>query len=112
MELIKYSKEVIAKFIDTDGTIKKFGLGTDSLTKTDDELRILAQQKYDEAKLREANPPPPSYQELRQKEYLAQGITEKEMIVALWEWQVEGRMESKDLLQSKRGAIKLKYPKG
>lgn len=53
------------------------------------------------------NPPPLTYQELRQKEY----PSTDDMVVALWEWQVEGRIESKDLLQAKRETIKLKYPK-
>lgn len=110
MELIKNDKEVIAKFKDEKGNIYKIGLGSDSLTKTDDQLKILAQQKYDEIKYLEANPPippPPSYQELRKKEY----PSIDDMVVALWEWQVEGRKESKDLLQAKREAVKLKYPK-
>ena len=112
MELIKYPTEVIAKFKDIDGTIRKFGLGADSLIKSDNELKILAQQKYDEAKFREANPLPPTVQELREKEYLAQGITDHEMNVALWEKVVENRSESANAIQIKREAVKTKYPKG
>ena len=66
MELIRYEAEVIAKFKEAGRTFK-IGLGTDSLTKTDKELEAIAQQKYDAIKVREANPPPPSYQELREK---------------------------------------------
>ena len=47
------------------------------------------------------------YKEDRQKEY----PSISEMIVALWEKVVENRQESSDELQSKRTAIKNKYPK-
>lgn len=111
MELIKNKNEVIAKIVDEQG-IYKIGLGVDSLMKSDDELKTIAQQKYDAIKFREANPPPPTYQELREKEYLAQGITEKEMIIALWEKIVEGKSIEAGKLQAERLAIKQKYPKG
>lgn len=68
----------------------------------------LAIEKYNAIKFREANPTPPSYQELRKKEYPSIG----DMVIALWEWQVEGRNEAKNILQIKREAVKLKYPKG
>jgi len=74
------------------------------LVETTEQLAI---EKYNAIKFREANLPPPSYQELRKKEY----PSTDDMIVALWEWQVEGRMESKDLLQAKRETVKTKYPK-
>ncbi len=110
MELIRYSTEVIAKFIDETG-IHKIGLGLDSLNKTDAELEALALTKYNEIKYLEQNPPAPSYQVLREKEYLSQGITEKEMIVALWEKVIENRPQAANDLQAKREQIKTKYPK-
>lgn len=67
----------------------------------------LALEKYNAIKYREANPPKPSYEELRLKEY----PTPHEMTVALWESVVEGRPEAKDLLQAKRIVVKEKYPK-
>ncbi len=113
MELTKYPAEIIAKFVDGKNNIYKIGLGADSLTKSDSELQILAQQKYNEIKFREANPsspPPPTVQELREKELdIVSPIPE--MVVALWEKIVEGRSEASNLLQVKREAIKLKYPK-
>lgn len=72
----------------------------------------LAIEKYNAIKFREANPPPPTVQELREKEYLSQGITEKEMVVALWERFVENRPEASNLIQQKREIVKLKIPKG
>lgn len=67
----------------------------------------LAIQKYNEIKYREANPPLPSYQELRRNEYPALS----ELIVALWEKVVENRPELAIELQSKREEVKQKYPK-
>ena len=55
---------------------------------------------------------PPTVQELREKEYLAQGITEKEMIVAVYEDLYEGRPEARIALQAKRMIVKDKIPKG
>ncbi|MFA5803659.1 MAG: hypothetical protein WC879_03355 [Melioribacteraceae bacterium] len=111
MEFIKYTTEVIAKFKDEDGTIYKIGLGTDSLTKTDSELKILAQQKFDEIKFREANPLPPTVQELRKKELdIVSPIDE--MVIAIWERIVENRPEASNLIQQKREIVKLKIPKG
>ena len=75
------------------------------LTEATEELAI---EKYNAIKFREANPPPPSYQELRAKEYPS---TDK-LVVALWELVVEKRPETANELQAKRELIKLKYPKG
>jgi hypothetical protein len=47
----------------------------------------------------------------RHNAYLRMGITLPEMIVALWEYIVEGRPEALDTLQIKRLKIKNKYPK-
>ncbi|MBM4172517.1 MAG: hypothetical protein FJ214_11665 [Ignavibacteria bacterium] len=47
------------------------------------ETEELAIAKYNEIKFREANPLPPTYTELRQKEYLEKGITPDKMIIAL-----------------------------
>lgn len=64
-------------------------------------------EKYNAIKYREANPPPPSYQVLREKEM----PSEHDLIVALWEHVVENRPEEKDKLQTQRVTIKQKYPK-
>ena len=74
------------------------------LTEATEELAI---EKYNAIKFREANPPKPSYKELRVKEY----PSTDELIVALWELVVENRPEASNLLQAKRELIKLKYPK-
>lgn len=74
------------------------------ITEATEELAI---QKYNEIKYREVNPPPPSYTELRRAEY----PSADELIVALWEKVVEGRPEAAADLQTKREAIKAKYPK-
>ena len=111
MELKRDKTEVIAKFIDEKGSIYKIGLGANSFEKSDNKLKIIAQQKYDEIKFREANPSPPSCQELRKKEYFEQGITTEALIIASWEDVVEKRPEARIALQTKREAIKLKYPK-
>lgn len=75
------------------------------LTEATEELAI---EKYNGIKYREANPPPPTYQELRAKEY----PSTDELIVALWELIVEKRPETANELQAKREAVKQKYPKG
>ena len=49
--------------------------------------------------------------ELRQKEYLAKGLTPDKLIVALWEKVVEGRPEEADKIQAERIAIKQQIPK-
>jgi len=67
----------------------------------------IAIEKYNEIKFLEANPPKPSYQELRRNEYPALN----ELIVALWEKVIENRPELANELQSKREEIKEKYPK-
>jgi len=103
--------EIIAKFKDDFGNIYKIGLGIESLNKTDKELEELATAKYNEIKYREANPPKPTYVELRQKEYIAKGVTEDKMIVALWEKVVENRNQSANDLQTIREQIKTKFPK-
>ena len=107
-EIKKDLIDVIVKCQDEKG-IYKIGLGIIELA--DEELQPIAQIKYDAIKLKEANPPPPTFQELREREYLLQGITEKEMVVALWEKIVEGRTESADAIQVKREAVKAKIPK-
>ena len=71
----------------------------------------LAIQKYNEIKYREANPLPPTTEELRQKEYLAKGLTPEKLIIALWEKVVEGRPEEADKIQAERIAIKQQIPK-
>ena len=106
MEFIKYDTEIIARWEDETG-IHKLGLGSESWNKNDLELKIIAQQKYDEIKFREANPPAPSYKELRAKEY----PRTDELVVALWELVVEKRPETANELQAKREAVKQKYPK-
>lgn len=78
------------------------------LTEATEELAI---KKYNEIKYREANPLPPSYKELRAKEYLAKGLTPDKLIVALWEKVVEGRPEEADKIQAERIAVKDKFPK-
>ena len=78
------------------------------LTEATEELAI---QKYNEIKYKEANPPLPTTEELRRKEYLAKGLTPDKLIVALWEKVVEGRPEEADKIQAERIAIKDKYPK-
>ena len=110
MELKKYDTEIIAKFRDDKGTYK-IGLGSESLKMTDEELEALATQKYNEIKYREANPLPPTYQELRAKEYLAKGLTTDKLIIALWEKVVENRPEEADKIQAERIAIKQQIPK-
>ena len=107
-EIKKDLIDVIVKCQDEKG-IYKIGLGV--LDKPDAELQIIAQQKYDAIKLKEANPPLPTYQELRAKEYLAQGITIDKMVIAIWERVVENRSEAANLLQAKREAVKAKIPK-
>lgn len=61
MELIKYDTEVIAKFQDENGNIYKIGLGADSLTKTNKELKQLALEKYNSIKFMEIDLLPPGY---------------------------------------------------
>lgn len=78
------------------------------LTEATEQLAI---EKYNTIKFREANPSPPSYQELREKEYLAKGITIDKMTIALWEKVVEGRSEETDKIQVEREAVKVKIPK-
>lgn len=109
MEIIRAETEVIAK-IKTD-KVYRIGLGAEALNLSDEECIKLGEQRYAEIKNLEANPPPPSYSELRQKEYIEQGITEKEMIVALWERVIENRPEASNKLQFIREQIKAKYPK-
>lgn len=107
MVFIRNETEVVAKFTDERNNIFKIGLGSDSLLKSDDELKELAIAKYNEIKFLEANPLKPSYQELRRNEY----PTPSELIVALWEKVIENRPELANELQSKREEIKEKYPK-
>lgn len=71
-----------------------------------------ALQKYNEVKYREANPPKPTIEEQRKKEYFEKGLTPEKLIIALWEKIVEGRSEEADKLQAERLAVKQKYPKG
>ena len=99
---------MVAKCQDEKG-IYKIGLGIIELA--DEELQPIAQIKYEAIKLREANPSLPTYQELRAKEYLAQGITIDKMVIAIWERVVENRPEASNLLQAKREAVKAKIPK-
>lgn len=47
----------------------------------------------------------------RESEYIKEGCTEKELIVALWEKVVENRPEAADALEVKRQAVKIKIPK-
>lgn len=111
MEIIRYDTDVIAKIVDTNNSIYKIGLGAEALNLTDDECIKLAEERFAEIKYREAHPLPPSYTELRSKAYIEQGITEKELIVALWERVVENRPEASNKLQFIREQIKAKYPK-
>lgn len=53
----------------------------------------------------------PEYIKSRVKDYKEQGITERELIVALWEDIVENRPEAKNIIQAKRLAIKINHPK-
>jgi hypothetical protein len=66
MTLERHGDEVIAVITDSKG-IYKIGLG---MTNSPDAvLMSLATEKYNQIKYRESNPLPPSYQELRAKEY-------------------------------------------
>jgi len=105
------SSNVLAKIIDENNKIYKIGLGIENKDKSNTELEGIAIEKYNEIKFREANPPPPPVQELREKEYLAQGITIDKTTIALWERVVENRPEASNLLQAKREAVKAKIPK-
>ncbi|MEW6506415.1 MAG: hypothetical protein AB1432_01585 [Bacteroidota bacterium] len=107
MVFTRNQSEVIVKFTDEGNNIFKIGLGSESLSKSDDDLKELAIEKYNEIKYRELNPPAPSYTELRRAEY----PSTDEMIVALWEKVVEGRNEEAERLQAKRVEVKEKYPK-
>jgi len=100
--------EVTVNFISEEGHIT-IGLGKDE--SKDDAIIVTALAKYDEILYNKANPPKPSYIELRQKEYLAQGATIDKMIVALWEKVVENRNQSANDLQTIREQIKTKFPK-
>jgi len=51
--------------------------------------------------------PIPTYEDLRRAEY----PSTDELIIALWEKVIEGRPESATILQAKREAVKIKYPK-
>jgi hypothetical protein len=51
--------------------------------------------------------PEPTYQEKRRAEY----PSTEELIVALWEKDIEGRPETSIALEEKRKVIKKKYPK-
>ena len=55
----------------------------------------------------EAMKPIPTYEDLRRAEY----PPTDELIIALWEKVVEGRPESATILQAKREAVKIKFPK-
>lgn len=59
------------------------------------------------AKVVAAHNPNPSYDELRQWEY----PSVDELVFALWERVIELRPELSNVLQAKREAIKVKYPK-
>ncbi len=107
IKIIKYDSDIIGHITEDSGNIYKIGLGIENKNKTNKELEELILLKYNELKYRDANPSPPSFQVLRQKEY----PSTNEMIVALWEDLVEGRPDEKNKLQTKREAIKLKYPK-
>ena len=102
MELIRLANEVIAKFKD-ENEIIKIGLGCDSLTKTDVELKTLANQKYADILYRRDNPWPPTYRELRQKEYPS---IQEQLDMMYWD-SVNGTNKWRDLITS----IKAKFPK-
>ena len=107
-EIKKDLIDVVAKCQDENG-IYKIGLGIIELA--DEELQPIAQIKYDAIKLKEANPPPPTFQELREEEYLVRGITPDKMTIALWEDVVEKRPEARIAIQTEREAVKTKYSK-
>lgn len=56
IKIIRYETEAVAEMKDAKGNGYIIGLGADALNKTDAELKTLAQQKYDEIKLKEALP--------------------------------------------------------
>ena len=47
----------------------------------------------------------------RENEYIKEGCTEKELIIALWERVVEGRPEASAALETKRQAVKIRIPR-
>lgn len=65
--IIRFEKEVIARYEDEEG-IHKLGLG-EIVDKTDAECIELAKKQIAVNLDRKNNPLPPSYQELRAKEY-------------------------------------------
>lgn len=56
-------------------------------------------------------PPDASVEELRKEEYNKRGVTLENMIVALWEAQVEGKSEALEELQAIRAQVKEDIPK-
>lgn len=111
MNIVINKFERLIKIVD-EGAVYKIGFDENYFNKTEKEIKELAISKYNEIKYREANPLPPTYQELRAKKYLAKGLTTDKLIVALWEKVIENRPESANELQSKREEVKKKYPKG
>ena len=54
---------------------------------------------------------PTAYAVQRKKKYVADGVTSESLIVALWEYVVEGRSEAMDSIQAKRLVAKSEFPK-
>jgi len=72
---------------------------------SDIEVKFVTDEEYQI--ILDSMKPIPTYEDLRRAEY---PLTD-ELIVALWEQVIEGRPESAVILQAKREAVKLKYPK-
>ena len=85
-------------------TLKQNALNA-GYTEADIEVKYITDAEF--AAIMEAMKPIPTYEDLRRAEM----PSEHELIVALWEQVVEGRPKSAAILQAKREAIKIKFPK-
>lgn len=61
--------------------------------------------------IRTAHDPAPTAAELRRQEYERQGISDHELVVALWEQVLENRPAAAEALQAQRLAVKASIPK-
>lgn len=88
--LIKYDANVIAKFIEQDGTIYKIGLGIENTTKTDAELTALAEQKYNDLKTQQAAPIVLTTKEILNEAYLKELGTVEDQLEMIYNDMLNG----------------------
>jgi len=85
-------------------TLKQNALNA-GYAEADIEVKFVTDVEF--ASIMESMKPIPTYEDLRRAEM----PPEHDLIVALWERVVENRPETSDVLQAKKEAIKIKYPK-